>query len=832
MFDLMNAGYNVQHNRPIIYLLSRDAHRKRVVHKIEDFRPYFFKPGGSYEDIFGRPIERHFAKLPRDVRTLRKQFEFTCEADILFEWRYLIDKGIKCGYDVIDGTISPAESLDVPPKIGYFDIEVETPPEIMARPKSPIWPIVSLQFSTNYSKEITLFMLNTKIPVEEVEAPKGFHCTGCGTYKFSFLRRWKQKERIINVEPIIYLYDDEKTMINDVTKWVVNQDFDAIGGYNSNLFDWPYWIRRARTLRVDLRVLSPFRFVDCKPTPRGLLKPRVKGVSLIDFYTMYQKWSGGRQGEKRVMQGRSFALTFDFHLVLERECGFFYEDLGDRVAESRRNSPIAWARYCTGDALGLRILDSEKGITKYFDRLRRIVGCPLEWAVHNSRLLDMRLLRLREKPLPTKRYGKKQRVKGAIVLAPKVGIHEHVVIIDEKALYPMLIRVYNLSPETYVSRKEDWKDDDIIVGPMEDGTILHFRKRPEGIFPKAVRYDMEEREKYRSKLRVMKPTNPEYERVKMLETLHKFLACSYYGVTGYENFRLYSDPVRKAITYLGREALLQCKRDCEKAGYKVLYGDTDSLFVQLRTDLPGEGRVIERIVNDTLKRIAWRKGATFNVEAKYERYCKRIIFVPKIEHRKGEITAAKKRYAYIDEDDNLYVVGLAPRRSSTPVLTRKLMLKWLFKILVEKDVSGATKLVREAWDRLPEFPVNEIGLPRGLHETSYKFRNPWLDGCTYMTERYGKVFREDKKPLLIWMKFKRRPTQKNKLFSKKRGLETDVICVTETDEKLPVELLPHVDWRKMRERVIRNHFKPLFDAIGLNFDEEIVKREMKLTKWL
>jgi DNA polymerase I len=421
---------------------------------------------------------------------------------------------------------------------------------------------------------------------------------------------------------------------------------------------------------------------------------------------------------------------------------------------------------------------------------------------------------------------KKQHVTGAIVFLPKPGIHENVVVIDAKSLYPTLIRIYNLSPETLSETGE------IKVGPMETGEVLRFKKSPEGILPRAVRFDMEERDKYRAQLAKMNPKDPKYEDIKILETLHKFLAASYYGVTGYENFRLYDDSVRKAITYLGREALLECKHECEKAGYKVEYGDTDGLFVRLFGSHPNEGRVVEDIINRTLRKIAWRHGAYYSLEAKYETFCKRIIFVPKIERRYGVITAAKKRYGYIDSTGNLYVIGLAPRRSSTPIIVRRNMLDWLFKILRDNDVAGAIKLVRNLYETLPSFPLNVVGLPKGLHKAEYQTRNPWKLGVEFMQKRYGKVFREDKKPLLIYMRVPKKDFERNNGTFDKNTL-CYAVCITETDTTLPEELRSKIDWQKMREKVITQNFRPLFQAIGISWDTVIKgQKQEALTQWI
>jgi DNA polymerase I len=832
VYDLMNAEYVTKDGKAVITLLARDSERHLHVFQIPDYPPHFWAKGdGPERDIFDRLVKKVVTNHPSDVRKERKNYEYHDEADILFPWRYLIDKGIYCGFTIQNGRIEPAESLGVMPFINLFDLEVETPPEILARPKVPKWPIVSFQFANTYTDDLELMMLDTKLDGQPIETPEyAKNCVGAITRPVHFELRQKEKVTHVEVHPNIFLYSDERLMIHDAIQRAAYFKFDGYSGYNSNLFDMPYWIRRANVLGVNVRPLSPFGVVECRERPDNTgkmrISPHVKGVQLFDLYEAYQKWSGGRQGAKLVIPGKDFAQTFDFHLVMERECGFYYKDLGDAVRESRQNHPVEWLEYCTGDAFALWLLEKQKGIIRHFNRLRALVGVPLEWSLHNSRLIDMRMLRLRSKPLPTKQQRKKQRVTGAIVFLPEPGIHENVAVIDAKSLYPTLIRIYNLSPETLS------KTGEIKVGPMENGETLRFKKSPEGILPRAVRFDMEERDKYRAQLAKMSAKDQRYEGIKILETLHKFLAASYYGVTGYENFRLYSDAVRKAITFLGREALLECKRECEKAGYKVEYGDTDGLFIRLFGSHPNEGRVVEDIVNRTLRRIAWRHGAYYSLEAKYETFCRRIIFVPKLEKRHGVIVAAKKRYGYTDEKGNLYVIGLAPRRSSTPIIVRRNMLDWLFKVLKDNDVSGAIKLVRNLYETLPSFPLNVVGLPKGLHKAEYQTRNPWKLGVEFMQKRYGKVFREDKKPLLIYMRVQKPKRQEeNSVFDK--NTLSYAVCITETDTALPQELQSLIDWQKMREKVITANFKPLFQAIGVSWDAVIKgQTQEELGRWL
>src|SRR5690606_23994592 len=59
----------------------------------------------------------------------------------------------------------------------------------------------------------------------------------------------------------------------------------------------------------------------------------------------------------------------------------------------------------------------------------------------------------------------------------------------------------------------------------------------------------------------------------------KILMNSFYGVLGTPACRFSNPALANSITGMGRELLLWSKSWFENAGYEVLYGDTDSLFV-------------------------------------------------------------------------------------------------------------------------------------------------------------------------------------------------------------------------------------------------------------
>src|SRR5574343_666515 len=102
-------------NKPIVHIFRRNIQNLSPTHTIlTNCEPYFYIPeaevdrlhgvpelniepldgcrlGESYTDIFDRPVRRIYTDLPGRVAKVRDQFSFTCERDILFERRLIVD---------------------------------------------------------------------------------------------------------------------------------------------------------------------------------------------------------------------------------------------------------------------------------------------------------------------------------------------------------------------------------------------------------------------------------------------------------------------------------------------------------------------------------------------------------------------------------------------------------------------------------------------------------------------------------------------------------------------------------------------------------------------
>lgn len=163
-----------QDGKPRVILFGRDYENvQQTVYKaVKGFRPYFYAPSHEVEesgeiviDALGRRVKKVFANLPSDVRRLREQYSWTDEADILFDVRFVVDAGIKYAFD--DGVRPIDVDKPLQPRVCFFDIEVDSPPEIMPRPEKPEWPIVMIQCLDSYTGEIRIFTWNMPEKVDE-----------------------------------------------------------------------------------------------------------------------------------------------------------------------------------------------------------------------------------------------------------------------------------------------------------------------------------------------------------------------------------------------------------------------------------------------------------------------------------------------------------------------------------------------------------------------------------------------------------------------------------------------------------------------------------------
>jgi DNA polymerase I len=164
--------------------------------------------------------------------------------------------------------------------------------------------------------------------------------------------------------------------------------------------------------------------------------------------------------------------------------------------------------------------------------------------------------------------------KGAFVIKPVPGIHFNVVVMDFASLYPTIIKEYNLSYETVQCLHDDCTDN--LIPGIHYNVCTHKM----GIFAYIVGFFRDIRVKYfkpKSSDKKLSAERRSYYTT-IQQTLKVFINGSY-GVFGSENFPLYCNPVAESTTGIGRYSIQKTIEKAEEMDIRVLYGDTDSVFL-------------------------------------------------------------------------------------------------------------------------------------------------------------------------------------------------------------------------------------------------------------
>jgi DNA polymerase-2 len=177
---------------------------------------------------------------------------------------------------------------------------------------------------------------------------------------------------------------------------------------------------------------------------------------------------------------------------------------------------------------------------------------------------------------------------------------------------------------------------------------------------------------------------------------------SFYGVLGTPACRFYNPALANSITGCGREILLWSKRWFEQAGFVVLYGDTDSLFVQAtgaaaHADIGGR-EVAASLNADLARHVAAHWRVESRLELKFEKHYLRL-FLPLA---RGSTRGASKRYAGLRRDsgvDELEFVGLEVVRRDWTDLAKQVQ-KELYRRLfadhaLDEYLAGVVRQVRD-----------------------------------------------------------------------------------------------------------------------------------------
>ena len=235
--------------------------------------------------------------------------------------------------------------------------------------------------------------------------------------------------------------------------------------------------------------------------------------------------------------------------------------------------------------------------------------------------------------------------RGGLVLEPVVGLHEQVVELDYASLYPNIMVLHNISPETMLC--SCCPDSSKRVPQLG----YHLCEKQKGLLPEVLEPILRRRFCFKARAKNNRYDPAVYSE---LQKAWKWVLVVCFGYTGYRNARYGRIECHESITAFSRDILLTASEVAQQAGYEVLHGIVDSLWVK---GSPGCVRPFH-----LSRMISHRTGIRMDVEGCYHW----IVFLPSKATGVGALT----RYYGMFADGTVKVRGVELRQHNTPLFLK------------------------------------------------------------------------------------------------------------------------------------------------------------------
>ena len=587
-------------------MLVTIANRDRIIYKFfrkngrkyyeadSTFYPYYYEvdENGKYISIYNNRLKKVFVSSPKLVAKQRSKNSF--EADVLYTDRYYVDK------------IHHIEKTNL--KIGFLDIEVQS--EEFPNPKEAKYPISSVSvYDYSIRKTLNFFLPD---------------------------------------------FDNEKKLLNTLTDYLLEKDFDLLIGFNMD-FDWEYLNNRWSKFYKS-HFSSVISTIKTSMYKNGLFVPA--NTVIADYREMYRKMFPHGIGEYSL----DYILEYEFGEGKKHKIKDF-----NIINEELRQHNI-------DDVVDTARIEDKHHLIDYYDEIRRIACCSWYDVLMNSKMIDILNLRQAKEDgivLPNKKKRKNKETFEGADRESIPGYYKNVRCADVSSCYPTMLINFNISPENYSEREGLLIDKYRFI--QKEGLLVRVAKKLG---------------KLKDKIKEEKKNNP--------NLYHKYMAIkglynSIFGTTKFSSNRLYSLPTSSSIAFLARDMLYYIEK---KANTKLIFRDTDSIVYQAEQDFASKfNRLAEQ----------WAK----------EKYNKDINII--IDAEKPFVKLFNKANChYIGQyaDGSYKVRGMEMKRSSSSKyqawFQETLIKEFIFK---EKSYTETKQWVDSEKERIKTLPLIEISFP-------------------------------------------------------------------------------------------------------------------------
>ncbi len=604
----------------------------------------------------------------------------------------------------------------------------------------------------------------------------------------------------VNVKGTRYFFD-EKDMLEDFIHVLKEENPDIISAYNLDNFDAPYLINRCKKLGINYHMLSRLNSVTDRFAGNKTVY-NFKGTILFDLFVGYKLWR--KYGNMTVLA--SYSLDYVARTILNDN----KLEHGKTISYLWKHDPKTLVEYNTHDVVLMKKLDEKCKIVDFFDNARRMSRIQFEDVYKTTSLIDGYLIsRLKESIiLPNSKPGSSGNAySGAFVFEPVPGIYKNVLCQDIASMYPSIIKTYNISYETVGGN-------DIIL-PYKN---LGFSKTP-GIIPKFLDELGSRRKEAKQQLKIAKKENDidkeefYYQRQYSL----KIILNSLYGYLGFPGSRLYKPVVAESVTGMGQLIIKMLASKCIEYGVKVIYSDTDSIYVESTHENPfkavEQGADLENFLNRELSSYNDAIVGKNYIYMEFEKALNVVLFVD-----------AKKRYAYqllweadkkFNVDSDIHATGFDYIRSDSSILAKRCQKTVIEMILKNTPKEEVMLYLKNQYQQLVtnKIPTHELGFPKAINAPldSYNPPQAHIKAAIYSNKHLHTHYRNGSKPKMVYINSYNGSVPSVFANNKHYQLEAMVF-----EQELPSGF--KLDYDKMSDITFKKKLEKIFNAIGWGWE--------------
>ena len=633
---------------------------------------------------------------PRNIKDLRTYVKVMTgikeiyEADVLYKNRFIIDTNLGAFTDIDYNFNILEKSLIEPMRIISIDLEM-LPPNSGAMPDMATDPIImaSLAFFPPYEGR------NTLVLAASPNAPLGADIVGL---------------------------EDEKQLLKYLTYIIKDFNPDIITGYNIDDFDFPYLVGRYSQNYINCDWGRNNSLIFIKNLANGK-NTSITGRVVLDLLPLIRK----------NYSYQNYTLRTVAHELLEWEkLDMDMQHMRQLWLENKKEGISQICDYARRDAhLVLKLLDKTKLLDR-FAAIAKKTGLLLQDCINGGQTGKIDMLIMRE----FKKIDRVMAMKpdfddedtdnddvgydGATVLEPAKGLLKDVVVCDYRSLYPTIMISQNYSPDSIIlDRSEFMGNDEDLHKAVIGGTFIN-REKYIGVVPKILTKLLNERMAIKKEMKQYDKKSDTYIYLDAQQYAIKILLNSFYGYTGYTRSRLYLVDIAQAVTSFGRENILNTKNMIEGMGKivkindkimlqneiselnydndtiryfncKVVYGDTDSLFIELKENFKEYGSIDLDTIKEIGEFIADKatKRLPDPMALLYEKIAKRIVFEKKKKY-------AMLRYDLVKNEwkSEVSSSGLETKRRDSSPRVAETLNNCILAVLMEDNIDKALNIAK------------------------------------------------------------------------------------------------------------------------------------------